>query len=101
MMKSRAGGRRAREADAGERKTGYYLDVFHQTPAGEDRHTAVLWTDGIPTRKKLAKWAEDYRRVLRERKYVLEELGYLPDPTRIAARLRGRDRIVTSWRSRE
>jgi hypothetical protein len=82
-----------------DRKTGYYLEVIRYTPNGEERRTAVRWNDGRPTAPKLARWAEDYRRVLRERG-TNEVLGYSADPVVVNAKLRARDRIVVGWRAK-
>ncbi len=85
--------------DIAERKTGYYLEVIRYTPDGDERRTAVLWNDGRPTAAKLARWVEDYKRVLRERG-TNDALGYSADPVVVNARRRARGRIVVSWSAR-
>ncbi|HWQ56635.1 MAG TPA: hypothetical protein VN442_23305 [Bryobacteraceae bacterium] len=81
-------------------KTGYYLEVIRCTPMGEERRTAVLWNDGRPTAPKLARWVEDYRKVLRERG-TNDMLGHsAEDPAVVNARRRARGRIVVSWSAR-
>ncbi len=78
-------------------KTGYFIEIIHHTPSGELRRTPVLWDAGIPTIVKLRQFVDAYRRVLRERKYIAAELGYLPDPEVINARRHRDARIVVSW----
>jgi hypothetical protein len=91
--------KRTIRSDIAERKTGYYLEVVRYTPNGDERRTAVMWNDRRPTAAKLARWVEDYRRVLRERG-TNDVLGYNADPVVVNAKLRARDRIVIGWRAK-
>jgi hypothetical protein len=88
-----------RQSPQEDRKTGYFLEIIHETPQHEQRRTLCQW-QGKPDQHKLSEWACAYRSILLGKcRYVGEYLGYDPLPMRINLRTAGRNRIVTSWGS--